>query len=102
MGPCWSNIEGPDLRTLVCRSYRKAIRAKAAIVHDKARPCRSILLIKRIRRLKPRAGQAQVQVQRIGLRELKIPAIKYILFIPLGVHHGELRRIKKAPAIQSV
>jgi hypothetical protein len=59
------------------------------------------LLVKGIRRLEPRAGQAQVQVERIGLRELKIHAIKYILFISFGMNHGELWRVKEATAIQS-
>src|SRR6266853_3372163 len=102
MGPCGSNIESPDLSALVCRSNREAIRTKAAIVDYKCRPCTRSLLVKRIRRLEPRTGQSQVQVERIGRRELKIHAIKYIFFISLGMHHGELRRIKKATAVQSI
>ena len=53
MGPCGSNIESPDLRALVCRSDRKAVRTEAAIIDHKARPCARSLLVKRIRRLKP-------------------------------------------------
>ena len=102
MGKCGSNIESPDLRALVCRSNRKTIRTKAAIVDYKARPCSRILLIKSIRCLEPRAGQSQVQVKRIGLRKLKIHTIKYVLFISLGMHHGKLWRIKKATAVQPV
>src|SRR6266853_647573 len=102
MGPCGSNIESPDLSALVCRSNREAIRTKAAIVDHKARPRTRSLLVKRIRRLEPRAGQSQVQVERIGRRELKIHAVKYVFFISLGMHHGKFWRIKKATAVQSV
>src|ERR1044071_336771 len=102
MGPCGSNVEGPDLRALVCRPDKKAIRTKAAIVDYKARPCSRVLLVKSIRCLEPRAGQAQVEVERIGLRKLEIHAIKYVFFISLGMHHGELWRIKKAATVQSI
>src|ERR1041384_2635282 len=102
MRKCGSDIESPDLRALVCLSHRKAIRTKAAIVNHKARPCTRRLLVERIRRLKPRAGQPQVQMERIGLRKLEIHAIKYVFFISLGMHHGELWRIKKAAAVQPV
>src|SRR4029077_6083373 len=99
VGPCGSNIESPDLGALVCRSDRNAIRTKAAIVDHKARPCSRILLIKGIRGLEPRAGQSQVQMERIGLGELKIHAVKNIFFISLGMHHRKLWRIKKAAAV---
>src|SRR5258707_7820 len=102
MGPCGSNVESPDLSALVCRSNRKAIRTKAAIVDHKASAGPRSLVVKRIRRLEPGTGQSKVKVERIGRRELKIHAVKYVFFISLGVHHGELWRIKKATAIQSV
>src|SRR6266853_5945732 len=102
MGPCGSNIESPDLSALVCRSNRKAIRTKAAIIDHKARPGSRVLPVKSIRRLKPRAGESQIQVERVGLRELKVQAIEYVFFVSLGMHHGRLWRIKKAAAIQPV
>src|SRR4029077_17958285 len=90
------------LRALVCRSNKKTIRAKTAIVHYQPRPCSRILLVKSIRCLEPRTGQTQVQVERIGLGKLEIHAIKYIFFISLGMHHGELWRIKKAATVQPI
>src|SRR5438309_2138131 len=102
MSKCGSNVESPDLRALVCWSHRKAVRTKAAIVNYNAGPCTRSLLVKRIRRLKPRAGQAQVQMKRIVRGELEIYAVKYVFLISLGMHHGKLCRVKKAAAVQPI
>ena len=62
----------------------------------------SIQVIERVRRLKPRARIAQVQVECIGFRYLKVQSIENVLLIPFIVHYGEFRAVKEAAAIQSV
>src|SRR5260221_8059673 len=80
MCPARSKVVSPDLRALVLSDS---------------------LLIKGVRFLEPGAGKVAVQMDRIGIPELKVNAIEYVLFIALGMHDLELRRIKKSSGIQA-
>src|SRR5258708_34746037 len=72
MCPARSKVVSPDLRALVLSDS---------------------LLIKGVRFLEPGAGKVAVQMDRIGIPELKVNAIEYVLFIALGMHDLELWRI---------
>src|ERR1035437_5532449 len=59
-------------------------------------------VVVRIRRLEPRAAEAEVQVDRVRRRELAIDAIEDVEFVTLVVEHGELWRIEEPTRFEAI
>src|ERR1700687_5813895 len=60
------------------------------------------LRIERIGFLKPGSREAEIQVNGVWSRGLKVKTIEHVFFISLVVHHLEFRRIEKAPGVQAI
>src|SRR5690348_5469065 len=92
MRPRGCDIESLDLRTLVGWPYQIARWIGRT----------DIQVVKGVRALKPGAGEPQVQLSGVRVRELEIQPIKDVLLVALGVHNGELRWIEEPTTVQSV
>src|SRR4029077_8715327 len=101
-GPRRRYVKSLDLRTLIRGTDDVSFGINSAVVDNKPRPSCSVLSIERVRRLEPGPGESQIQVDGVGLGDLKVHAIECALFIALGMHHGELGRIKEPAAVQPV
>src|ERR1022692_1202053 len=92
MCPRRGDVEGQYLRPLIGRPDGNAVRAE----HPK------VEIVVRVRRLEPGAGELKIEMQRVRLRKLIVETVKQVLFVPLVVHHDELRWVKEAAAVESV
>ena len=93
------DVVGADLGTLIgipdIVEYRAGAGSPAHHIHD-------IELVIAVGILEPGARVVEVDMNRIGGRELIIHAVKDVLFIALGVEDLEFRRVEKAAGIQSI
>ncbi len=96
------DVEGLDLRALVGWTNQIAIGIEAAVVHGQSVPRRREFGVVGIGGLEPRPGESEIQVNGVRRGDLKVDAIEQVLFIAFVMEDGELRRIEKAAAIQSV
>ncbi len=60
------------------------------------------LLVVGIRRLKPGAGELEIEVQRVFWRKYVVEAVEEIFLIAFVVDHPELRRIEEAARVEPV
>ena len=94
------------LKVLICERWSAgptsiAVRIEASVGDDHAVPWGCEFGVIGIWRLEPGAGESQVQVKGIYIRELKVQAVENVFFVALVVHHDELRRIEEPAAVQA-
>ena len=81
MGPSRREVEGPDLRTLILACC---------------------LRVERVRGLKPRPRQRQIQMESVRVVRLPIEPVERRLRIAVIVNRNEFRRIEKPAARAAV